>query len=79
MIHSGTLQTGHYVAYIKIQKDWYKCDDHKISQATEYDVLTSEAYVILIEFIHQLIFILQLSSILYQISIFLQFRIGFFY
>lgn len=44
--HVGTLDAGHYTAYVRHQKDiWVKCDDHIITTATLKQVLDSEGYV----------------------------------
>ncbi|RWS02777.1 ubiquitin carboxyl-terminal hydrolase 22-like protein [Dinothrombium tinctorium] len=41
--HSGTIETGHYTAYIRQHRDqWFKCDDHIITRASIQDVLDSE-------------------------------------
>lgn len=41
--HEGSLETGHYTAFIRQQRDqWFKCDDHLITRAKLKDVLTSE-------------------------------------
>lgn len=43
--HEGSLETGHYTAFIRQQRDqWFKCDDHLITRARLKDVLTSEGY-----------------------------------
>ncbi|KAJ6219774.1 hypothetical protein RDWZM_005586 [Blomia tropicalis] len=45
--HTGTLETGHYTAYIRQTEDeWYQCDDHFILRATTEQVLQSEAYLL---------------------------------
>lgn len=41
--HEGSLETGHYTAFIRQQRDqWFKCNDHLITRAKLKDVLTSE-------------------------------------
>lgn len=41
--HVGTLDAGHYTAYVRHHKDvWVKCDDHIITTATLKQVLDSE-------------------------------------
>lgn len=41
--HFGTLDNGHYTAYVRHQKDiWVKCDDHIITRVTLKQVLDSE-------------------------------------
>lgn len=45
--HSGTIETGHYTAYIRQHRDqWFKCDDHLITRASVQDVLDSEGYLL---------------------------------
>lgn len=41
--HVGTLEAGHYTAYIRQHRDqWFKCDDHLITKTNIKDVLDSE-------------------------------------
>ena len=43
--HVGTIEAGHYTAYIRQHRDhWFKCDDHLITKADIRDVLDSEGY-----------------------------------
>ncbi|XP_026848968.1 ubiquitin carboxyl-terminal hydrolase nonstop [Drosophila persimilis] len=45
--HVGTIDTGHYTAYVRHQKDtWVKCDDHVITMASLKQVLDSEGYLL---------------------------------
>ncbi|XP_041363994.1 ubiquitin carboxyl-terminal hydrolase 22-like isoform X2 [Gigantopelta aegis] len=45
--HSGTIGSGHYTCYIRLHHNqWYKCDDHMITQATQQEVLNSEGYLL---------------------------------
>ncbi|KAH9365172.1 hypothetical protein HPB48_008955 [Haemaphysalis longicornis] len=45
--HSGTIETGHYTAYVRQHRDhWFKCDDHLITRASLQDVLDSEGYLL---------------------------------
>ncbi|EDO42651.1 predicted protein [Nematostella vectensis] len=44
--HSGTLEVGHYTAFIRQQNNWFKCDDAWITKATIDDVLQSEGYLL---------------------------------
>lgn len=45
--HIGSLDIGHYTAYIRHHKDvWVKCDDHIITKATLKQVLDSEGYML---------------------------------
>ncbi len=44
--HSGTIETGHYTAFIRQHRDqWFKCDDHLIVRASVQEVLDSEGFV----------------------------------
>lgn len=44
--HVGTIEAGHYTAYIRQHRDhWFKCDDHLITKAEIRDVLQSEGYL----------------------------------
>ncbi|PSN30985.1 Ubiquitin carboxyl-terminal hydrolase 22 [Blattella germanica] len=44
--HLGSLDAGHYTAFIRQQRDhWFKCDDHLITRANLREVLDSEGYV----------------------------------
>nr|CAD7462492.1 unnamed protein product [Timema tahoe] len=43
--HSGSLDAGHYTAYVRQHRNhWYKCDDNIISKANIQEVLDSEGY-----------------------------------
>jgi ubiquitin C-terminal hydrolase len=44
--HFGTLQSGHYVANVKVEDNWYHCNDAHVSYISEQDVLKSEAYLL---------------------------------
>ena len=45
--HVGTIEAGHYIAYIRQHRDhWFKCDDHLITKADIRDVLQSEGCVL---------------------------------
>lgn len=45
--HSGSLDAGHYTAFIRQQHDhWFKCDDHLITKANLQEVLDSEGYLL---------------------------------
>lgn len=51
--HNGSIETGHYTAYIRQCRDqWFKCDDHLITRASVQEVLQSEGYLL---FYHRLI------------------------
>jgi len=41
--HSGTIETGHYTAFVRQQENqWFKCDDALITKAAVDEVLNSE-------------------------------------
>lgn len=43
--HSGTIETGHYTAFVRQQENqWFKCDDALITKASVDEVLNSEGY-----------------------------------
>eukprot|EP00045_Choanoeca_perplexa_P008253 m.76026 g.76026 ORF g.76026 m.76026 type:complete len:606 (-) comp14420_c0_seq1:134-1951(-) len=44
--HIGTMQQGHYIAYVKQQDQWYKCDDATITMASRAEVLSTQAYLL---------------------------------
>ena len=45
--HVGSLDAGHYTAYVRQHKDqWYRCDDHLINRASLSEVLNSEGYLL---------------------------------
>ncbi|KAL3321159.1 Ubiquitin carboxyl-terminal hydrolase 51 [Cichlidogyrus casuarinus] len=46
--HSGQSNSGHYVAYIRADRNaWYLCDDQKVIPVTQDYVLKTDAYVLL--------------------------------
>lgn len=45
--HTGTLHQGHYVANVKVDNQWYHCNDQHVSKCEdEEEVLRSEAYML---------------------------------
>ncbi|KAK9098118.1 hypothetical protein Syun_025163 [Stephania yunnanensis] len=44
--HSGKLESGHYVTYLRLRNQWYKCDDAWITQVSEGVVRASQGYLI---------------------------------
>lgn len=44
--HFGTLQSGHYVANVRVENNWYHCNDAHVSYISEEDVLKSDAYLL---------------------------------
>ncbi|KAL7572012.1 hypothetical protein ACA910_001667 [Epithemia clementina (nom. ined.)] len=48
--HYGNLQSGHYVSYVKIDDQWYHCNDSHVSYTTESHVLQQgNAYLLFYE------------------------------
>lgn len=43
--HSGMLESGHYVTYLRLRNQWYKCDDAWITEVDEEVVRTSQCYL----------------------------------
>ncbi|PON68359.1 Ubiquitinyl hydrolase [Parasponia andersonii] len=43
--HSGTLESGHYVTYLRLSDQWYKCDDAWITEVDEGIVRASQCYM----------------------------------
>lgn len=44
--HSGRLDSGHYIAYLKGEGDWYKCDDACVTKVDEETVKGSQVYLL---------------------------------
>jgi ubiquitin C-terminal hydrolase len=46
--HSGSIQGGHYFAYIKCKNDiWYNFNDSSVTEIDTDKVVTSDAYILL--------------------------------
>lgn len=43
--HSGTLESGHYVTYLRLTNQWYKCDDAWVTEVDEGTVRASQCYM----------------------------------
>ncbi|XP_062098015.1 ubiquitin C-terminal hydrolase 22 [Humulus lupulus] len=43
--HSGTLESGHYMTYLRLRNQWYKCDDAWITEVDERIVRASQCYM----------------------------------
>ncbi|KAG8381941.1 hypothetical protein BUALT_Bualt05G0025000 [Buddleja alternifolia] len=43
--HSGMLESGHYVTYLRLRNQWYKCDDAWITEVDEEVVRASQCYL----------------------------------
>ncbi|BAF15984.2 Os04g0647300, partial [Oryza sativa Japonica Group] len=46
IMHSGKLEAGHYVTYLRLNNHWYKCDDAWVTRVEEHTVRTSQAYML---------------------------------
>lgn len=44
--HSGMLESGHFVAYLRLKNQWYKCDDAWITEVDEGIVRASQCYLV---------------------------------
>ncbi|KAF9614335.1 hypothetical protein IFM89_018088 [Coptis chinensis] len=44
--HSGNLESGHYVTYLRLRNQWYKCDDAWITQVSDGVVRASQGYLL---------------------------------
>ena len=44
--HFGTLQSGHYMANVLVEHQWYHCNDAHVSSISEQDVLSDAAYIL---------------------------------
>ncbi|KAI0502502.1 hypothetical protein KFK09_017455 [Dendrobium nobile] len=44
--HSGGLDSGHYVTYLRLRNQWYKCDDAWITEVREEVVRALQGYMI---------------------------------
>jgi ubiquitin C-terminal hydrolase len=49
VVHRGTAGQGHYLSYIKHQKNWYEVNDKKVTQVQENIVLEQCAYMLFYE------------------------------
>ncbi|KAK6151696.1 hypothetical protein DH2020_014331 [Rehmannia glutinosa] len=43
--HSGKLDAGHYVTYLRLDDQWYKCDDAWITRVNDDIVRTAQGYM----------------------------------
>lgn len=43
--HSGKLDAGHYVTYLRLSNQWYKCDDAWVTQVDEDIVRAAQGYM----------------------------------
>ncbi|KAI9191187.1 hypothetical protein LWI28_004810 [Acer negundo] len=44
--HSGMLDSGHYLTYLRLRNQWYKCDDAWINEVDERVVRASQCYML---------------------------------
>lgn len=44
--HAGMLESGHYVTFLRLYNQWYKCDDAWIMEVDEGTVRASQCYMI---------------------------------
>lgn len=43
--HSGMLESGHYVTYLRLRNQWYKCDDAWVTEVDEEVVRAAQCYL----------------------------------
>lgn len=43
--HSGKLNAGHYLTYLRLSNQWYKCDDAWITRVSESNVRAAQGYM----------------------------------
>ena len=46
VVHSGGMESGHYICYVKCQDAWFRCDDHRVSRADPVVVAAAQAYLL---------------------------------
>lgn len=44
--HSGMLESGHYITYLRINEQWYKCDDAWVTEVDDEVVRASQIYLV---------------------------------
>ena len=44
--HNGSGVGGHYIAYVKVKNNWYKCDDAQVSLVKEGEQIDPNAYIL---------------------------------
>ena len=49
VVHSGVLEGGHYVAYVKRRGRWFLCDDASVEPVSETRVLEAQAFMLFYE------------------------------
>ena len=46
--HDGTLESGHYWAFLKFKDSWFRCNDRAVLPAKNSDVFTNRSCYILV-------------------------------
>jgi len=46
IVHSGQLDRGHYLTYLRMDGDWYRCNDEYVTRVRRLEVARSEAYLL---------------------------------
>jgi hypothetical protein len=50
LVHQGqTCASGHYLAFVKKQGEWYRCNDSVVTKVDEATVLNQQAYIMMYE------------------------------
>ncbi|PKI33981.1 hypothetical protein CRG98_045599 [Punica granatum] len=44
--HSGMLESGHYITFVRLRNMWYKCDDSWVTEVDEKTVRASQCYMV---------------------------------
>jgi ubiquitin carboxyl-terminal hydrolase 22/27/51 len=46
LVHRGKFSTGHYYAYVRKDDRWWRCDDSKVDEVKQDEVMRSQAYML---------------------------------
>ena len=46
VVHTGTMESGHYIAYVQWQGAWFRCDDHQVTRVDPTTVAAAQAYLL---------------------------------
>jgi hypothetical protein len=50
LVHQGqTCASGHYLAFVKKNGDWFKCNDSEVTRVDEQTVMMQQAYILMYE------------------------------
>ena len=49
VVHTGKIESGHYVCYVRKRDMWFKCDDAWIISSTQAEVFRCHAYLLFYE------------------------------